>query len=83
MKSSLRMITRRLCLRKGLTITAATIFIIGFFGAYHLSHRGSGINVDIDSIPRNVKVVRFSWGGGWGAEEVNSGSLTVATKFSL
>ena len=65
MKSSIRMIARRVCLRKGLTITAAIIFIIGFFGIYHLSHRGpSGVSVSIDSIPRNVKVVRlnYAWG---------------------
>jgi hypothetical protein len=58
MRSSVRMVARRLCLRKGLTISIASICIIGLLSVYHLSHRGPGEDgVRIDSPPRNVQVV--------------------------
>lgn len=57
MKSSIRMVARRICLRKGVCLT--TLCVFGFFTVYHFSHTGYEDGVQVDTNPRNVKVVRY------------------------
>lgn len=52
------MVARRVCLRKGLSITVAVLCMIGLFSVYHF-HFNYEEDVQMDSSPRNVQVVRL------------------------
>ena len=57
MKSCIRMLIRRICLKKGLFSGILLLYIIGFLCVYHFIHRTNVQNLQVDSGPRNVKTV--------------------------
>lgn len=58
MKSCVRLLIRRICLRKGLSSVILIVYIVGFLGAYHYLHHTGEPQLE-DAVPRNVKVVSF------------------------